>query len=108
MENHIVNENEARQSRTKFKLNDGNFTTDGSVISNTFNDFFIHIGPNLAGKIPNVGVSPVDYMGQPLGNSIFLSEVTANEISQILGSLKNGAAGYDEIMHVFWSLYHHL
>ena len=36
-------------------------------------------------------------MGQPLVNSIFLSEVTANEISQILGSLKNGAAGYDEI-----------
>ena len=30
-------------------------------------------------------------------NRIFLSEVTANEISQILGSLKNGAAGYDEI-----------
>ena len=30
-------------------------------------------------------------------NSIFLSEVTANEISQILGSRKNGAAGYDEI-----------
>ena len=80
-------------------MNDGNFTTDGSVtcISNTFNDFFINIGPNLAGKNPNVGVSPVDYTGQPLVNSIFLSEVTANEISQILGSLKNGAAGYDEI-----------
>ena len=93
----IVNKNKARQSQTKFKLNDGNFTTDGSVISNTFNDFFINIGLNLAGKIPNVGVSPVDYMGQPLVNSIFLSEVTANEISQILGSLKNGAAGYDEI-----------
>ena len=30
-------------------------------------------------------------------NSIFLSEVTIIEISQILGSLKNGAAGYDEI-----------
>ena len=71
--------------------------TDGSVLSNTFNDLFINIGPNLAGKIPNVGVSPVDYMGQPLVNSLFLSEVTTNEISQILGSLKNGAAGYYEI-----------
>ena len=30
-------------------------------------------------------------------NSIFLSEVTIVEISQILGSLKNGVAGYDEI-----------
>ena len=91
----IVNRNESRQLQTKFKLNDGNFTTDGSIISNTCNDFFINIGPNLAEKIPNMGVSPVDYMDQPLVNSIFLSEVTSNEISQILGSLKNGAAGYD-------------
>ena len=93
----IVNRNKSRQLQTKFQLNDGNFTTDGSIISNTFNDFFINIGPNLAGKIPNMGISSVDYMGQPLVNSIFLSEVTSNEISQILGSLKNGAAGYDEI-----------
>ena len=44
-----------------------------------------------------MGISPADYMGQPLVNSMFLSEVTSNEISQILGSLKDGAAGYDEI-----------
>ena len=93
----IVNKNKARQSQSKFKLNDETFTTDGSIISNTFNDFFINIGPNLAGKIPNVGHSPIEYMGQPLVNSIFFSEVTIVEISQILGSLKNGAAGYDEI-----------
>ena len=36
-------------------------------------------------------------MGQPLVNSIFLYEVTTDEISQILESLKNGAAGFDEI-----------
>ena len=44
-----------------------------------------------------MGHSPIEYMGQPLVNSIFLSEVTIVEISQILESLKNGAAGYDEI-----------
>ena len=65
-------------------------------MSSTFNDFFINIGPNLAGKIPNMGVSPCHYMGQPLVNGIFLSEVTTDEISQILGSLKNGR-GTDEI-----------
>ena len=42
--------------------------------------------------------SPVDYMGGPLVNSIFLSEVTSNEISQILRSLTNGTAGYDKII----------
>ena len=58
-------------------------------------DFF-NISPNLEGKIPNMGVSSVDYMGQPLVNGIFQSEVTTNEISQIWGSLKNGAAGREE------------
>ena len=55
----IVIRNKSRQLQTKFKLNDGNFTTDGSIISNTFNDFFINIGPSLAGNIPNMGVSSV-------------------------------------------------
>ena len=36
-------------------------------------------------------------MDQPLLNSIYLSEVTSEEINNILKSLKNGAAGYDEL-----------
>ena len=93
----IVNRNKANQLQAKFKLNDGSFTTDGYVISNKFNDFFINIGPNLAGKIPEQNLSPLDFVDQPLLNSIYLSEVTSEEISNILKSLKNGAAGYDEI-----------
>ena len=48
----ITNRNKANQLQAKFKLNDGSFTTHGYVISNKFNDFFINIVPNLAGKIP--------------------------------------------------------
>ena len=36
-------------------------------------------------------------MDQPLLNSIYLSEVTSEEINNILKYLKNGAAGYDEL-----------
>ena len=93
----IVNKNKANQLQTKFKLNDGSFTTDGYVISNKFNDFFVNIGPNLAAKIPEQNLSPLDFMDQPLLNSIYLSEVTSEEINNILKSLKNGAAGYDEL-----------
>ena len=93
----IVNKNKASQLQTKFKLNDGSFTTDGCVISNKFNDFFVNIGPNLAAKIPEQNLSPLDFMDQPLLNSIYLSEVTSEEINNILKSLKNGAAGYDEL-----------
>ena len=58
---------------------------------------FVNIGPNLAAKIPEPNLSPLDFMDQPLLNSIYLSEVTSEEINNILKSLKNGAAGYDEL-----------
>ena len=35
-------------------------------------------------------------MGDPLVNSIFLPDVTIEEINEIITSLKNGAAGWDE------------
>ena len=35
-------------------------------------------------------------MGDPLVNSIFLPDVTIEEINEIIASLKNGAAGWDE------------
>ena len=35
-------------------------------------------------------------MGDPLVNSIFLPGVTIEEINEIITSLKNGAAGWDE------------
>ena len=44
-----------------------------TINSNTLNDLLITIGLDLAEKIPNVGVSPVDYMGQPLAISNLLS-----------------------------------
>ena len=48
----IVNRNKKSQVHSKFKLKDDTFTTDKSVISCKFNDFFVNIGPNLAKKIP--------------------------------------------------------
>ena len=96
----IVNKNKVRQSQTKFKLNDGSLTTDGSVISNKFNDFFINIGPNLAAKILYQNLSPNDFMGQPLTNSIFLSDVTSDEIHIIIKSLKMGPLDMTKLMHL--------
>ena len=49
---------------------------------------FINIGPNLAANIPKQNLSPLDFMDQPLLNSIYLSEVTSEEISNNLKSLK--------------------
>ena len=71
--------------------------SDKSVISNIFNEVFVNIDVNLAKKIPIQNVSPLQCMDDLTVSSIFLSLVTADEIKAIVCSLKNGAAGHDEI-----------
>ena len=78
-------------------MNDGSIICDKSIISEKFNEFFIGIGPSLAKKIPKQSLSPLHYLGNPMVQSIVLTEVTANEINKIIQCLKNGAAGHDDI-----------
>ena len=93
----IVNKGKSKQIQSKFKLSDGTVTTNKDVISSKFNDFFVNIGPTLAKKIPNQTLSALHFMGNLMINSIFLTQVTPVEMTDILQSLKNGAAGYDDI-----------
>ena len=93
----IINKNRVKQIQAKFKLSDGSITSDKYLISEKFNDFFVSIGPNLTKKIPSQTLSSLKYMGQPWVQSIFLSVVTPDEIHKVISSLKNGAAGSDEI-----------
>ena len=67
----IVNKGKSKQIQSKFKLSDGTVTTNKDVISSKFNDFFVNIGPTLAKKIPIQTLSPLDFMGNPVINSIF-------------------------------------
>ena len=48
----IINKNKSWQKQSKFRLSDGTFTTDGQLISNTLNEFFIAIGLNLVKNYP--------------------------------------------------------
>ena len=91
----IVNKNKMKKIHSKFKLPEGSVTENKLLISNKFNDFFI--GPNLAKKIPDLGVNPLTHMGPPISQTILLSPVTNIELIRIIQDLKNGAPGYDEI-----------
>ena len=84
----IVNKKEATKIQDKFKLSDDTLATDKLMISAKFNDFFIGIGPSLARKIKPQSVSPLSYLGQSSLHSIYLNEVTLEEMSKILHSLK--------------------
>ena len=75
-------------SQTKFIMNDGSVTDNKRIISGKFNDFFINIGPSLAKSIPKAKKSHLAYMGDRLLESIYLQQVTNDEICKIILSLK--------------------
>ena len=75
-------------------------TSDKELISNKFNDFFINIGPTLAKSIPCVNKSPLSYLGNRLTESIYLAPVNENEIGQLIKSLKDTTAGFDDLNSV--------
>ena len=93
----IINKNRNKKIQTQFKVNDELITTDKTLISEKFNDFFINVGPTLASKIPEQSVKPEYYLSKRIENSIFLSNVNEKEFDNILKSLKNGSPGHDEI-----------
>ena len=69
--------------------------------------FFVNIGPTLAKKIPPQSVSHLKFMDHPAINSIFLPDVTIDEMNTIVLSLKNGAAGWDDITPQILKMIHH-
>ena len=77
-----------------FHIN-GNDVNDKQIISDEFNDYFVNIGPNLASNIDNTS-NPIEYVNDIL-NSISIPTITESEVTDILLSLKNSSAGYDEI-----------
>ena len=85
----------------KFKLNNGTVTDDKKIISESFNNFFINIGPTLAKSIPFIDKSLLNSMGDRILESLYLQPVTCEEINNILVSLKNTACGWDDISSVF-------
>ena len=41
----IIDKNKTKKIQNKFKITDGIMISDSTLISNTFNKFFINIGP---------------------------------------------------------------
>ena len=93
----IINKNRSRKIQSQFKINNTLITSDKTIISEKFNDFFTNVGPDLAAKIPKQDVHPNFYLRNRLENSIFLSSVNEKEFVDIMKSLKSGSPGYDGI-----------
>ena len=66
--------------------------TDRHMIADMFNIFFANIGKDLACSIPNVDMSPLEYLKTPLCNSFFISPTTAEEIESEITKVKSSKA----------------
>ena len=93
----IINKNQKTHIQGRFKIGKNLITADNELISNKFNDFFINIGPTLAKSIPRINKSPLSYLGNRLTETMYLAPVNENEIGQLIKSLKDTAAGFDDL-----------
>ena len=79
---------------TKFNIH-GNPTDDEAVISNSFNNYFIHVGPWLAQQLQS-HINPLNYVNDTM-KSMFIPYISEYEINETVKSLKNSSAGWDFI-----------
>ena len=74
--------------------------TNPMNIANTFNDYFVNIGPTLANNIPKIIKSPTDYLNASNNKFMFITPTDTEEILSIVALLKpNASPGYDSISH---------
>lgn len=71
--------------------------TNKKDIAESFNNYFVQVGPNLAKDIPPNTISPTSFMNNRDYNSIFLQPVVHNEVVNIIKNLKKSSPGWDEI-----------
>ena len=74
----------------KLKNSNGNITSDPVVIGKVFNKFFVNVSHDITKNIPRSNKSPVDSMGDRVGNSFFTAPSVPFEISDIISALKSG------------------
>ena len=90
-----------RSSNSVSSFSDGdNPVTDPKTIANSFNDFFVNIGPTLASNI-NGNKSFDEYLepNKSILSSLFLNPVTINEVFKVAYSClkSNKSAGSDNL-----------
>ena len=60
------------------------------VIAGIFNKFFVNVSHDITKNIPRSYKSPVDFMGDRVGNSFFTAPSVPFEIADIISALKSG------------------
>ena len=73
----------------------GTICSDGSVIADEFNKYFINVASELAQNIQSPDANFVDFLGNPAYTLFQFEPATETEVENIVLKLKNSAPGYD-------------
>ena len=77
---------------------DGNKTDDPATMAESFNNFFVNLGPDLANKIPDSQTEFHTFLKNRTSQSLFFEPVVDEEIKIIINNLNNKkGSGYDGI-----------
>ena len=82
------------------KENDGSEVrvSSSTDIANTFNDFFVSVGENLASKIQVNNDNFANYLGPHQQETFFLSPVVSSDVNEMICTLdQSKASGYDDL-----------
>ena len=83
----ISHKSSTSSSINKIKGKDGNLTSDPSKMSNIFNDFYVNVADGITKTIPLTPKSPLEYLSNRTGNSLFLTPVTFLEVNDLINIL---------------------
>ena len=96
--NGIIGRCKSGSQQSTFKTDDGKKVTEPDEVSNSFNDFFVNIGPKLASGIKHTGKDFFDYLLNPTQKSLFMKPILADEIVKIISKFnQNKSPGHDGI-----------
>ena len=74
---------------------DKSIVSDKTKIANGFNDYFVNVGSSLSSNI-HCNVNPLSYV-EANPNSMVTPSPTVGDIINVISSLNNSSAGYDEM-----------
>ena len=99
--NELLNKKCTSQNITKIHelvKTDGSKVTSPNDIADTFNNFFVSVGENLANKIVTTDDSFKRYLSPNQDSSLFFLPVTNSDVNEVLCTLdKSKASGYDDL-----------
>ena len=83
----ISHKSSTSSSISKIKGKDGNLTSDPSKMSNIFNDFYVNVADGITKSIPLIPKSPLEYLSNRTGNSLFLTPAPLLEVNDLINIL---------------------